>query len=72
MAAFDGGILQLIELTAWGYLALAVMSCLRASTECCGASPVSDSNSRGEVSFHRIAAYPPPNTPFIARFVSCA
>jgi len=23
MAAFDGGILQLIELTAWGYLALA-------------------------------------------------
>ena len=23
MAAFDGGLLQLIELTAWGYLALA-------------------------------------------------
>ena len=23
MAAFDGGVLQLIELTAWGYLALA-------------------------------------------------
>ncbi len=23
MAAFDGGILQLVELTAWGYLALA-------------------------------------------------
>jgi hypothetical protein len=23
MAAFDGGILQLIELAAWGYLALA-------------------------------------------------
>ena len=23
MAAFDGGILQFIELTAWGYLALA-------------------------------------------------
>jgi hypothetical protein len=23
MAAFDGGILQLLELTAWGYLALA-------------------------------------------------
>jgi hypothetical protein len=23
MAAFDGGLLQLLELTAWGYLALA-------------------------------------------------
>ena len=23
MAAFDGGILQFVELTAWGYLALA-------------------------------------------------
>jgi hypothetical protein len=23
MAAFDGGLLQIIELTAWGYLALA-------------------------------------------------
>ena len=72
MAAFDGGILQLIELTAWGYLALACYVVFKGVDGMLRRIPLSDSNSRGEVIFHRIAAYPPPNTPFIARFVSCA
>jgi hypothetical protein len=72
MGAFDGGILQLIELTAWGYLALAFYVVFEGCLDGLLGRIHRRRESESKEAHRPFRFYPPPSTPFIARFVSCA
>jgi hypothetical protein len=67
----DGGILQPFALTAWGYLALAFYVVFKGCLDGL-LHPIHSKSSRTALDQTKQRHYPPPNTPFIARLVSCA